>query len=184
MNDTADLGLHKQRVELVAHRETWRASFVRHRQRIALALGERVARIEHIGSTSVPGLAAKPVIDIAVLVHADTHFFDIITDLCSAGYYYRGDKGSNGGLLFVHESAAKVRTHHLHVVRPGDPAFARYLLFRDALRAESTLRSAYAQLKHRLAEQFPNQREAYTAAKADFIAGVLTANQGDLADKA
>jgi GrpB-like predicted nucleotidyltransferase (UPF0157 family) len=93
--------------------------------------------------------------------------------LTAIGYIDRGDQGSAGGYLLVKESEPEVRTVHLHIVEDNDAKWFEYLRFRDALRSDAVLREQYANLKLRLARQYPADREAYTDAKDAFIHKVL-----------
>jgi GrpB-like predicted nucleotidyltransferase (UPF0157 family) len=119
----------------------------------------------HFGS----GLDAKPIIDIAVAVPSTEAIPQLRQPLRDLGYIDRGDAGSNGGYIFAKESAPEVRTHHLHVVYADDPQWREYLLFRDMLRADETLRTRYAEIKKALRKQFAEDRKGYTNAKNEFI---------------
>ena len=121
----------------------------------------------------MPGLDAKPIIDIAMAVAPSAVIPVCKPELCRLGYIDRGDAGSDGGYLFVKEHAPEVRTHHLHMVAIDDPQWRNYLLFRGTLRADATLRIRYGELKKTLQEQFAEDRKAYTRAKDGFIRGVL-----------
>ncbi len=139
----------------------------------AVTLGGAVA-IEHVGSTSVPGLPAKPILDIALAL-ADALTAPTIDRLTAIGYIDCGDKGGDGGHLLVKESSPGVRTVHLHVVAHGDDNWRAYMIFRDALRRCPPLRDAYAALKRHLAAQLPDDRPRYTASKHGFIQSVMRA---------
>jgi GrpB-like predicted nucleotidyltransferase (UPF0157 family) len=128
---------------------------------------------QHVGSTSVPDLPAKPILDIAVLIESLDALHGLIEKLTSAGYVYRGDVGDNGGHLFVRESQPDVRVAHVHVLVRDDPQWPRYLLFRDLLRGSEALRKRYAGLKQQLAQQHTDDRRSYTAAKDAFIREAL-----------
>lgn len=131
--------------------------------------------LHHIGSTAVPGLAAKPIIDlmggVADLAVARER---LVAPLEAAGYAIWADNPAPDRLFFVKglPPSAPRRTHHLHLVEPG-PALDRHLAFRDHLRAHASDRDAYQALKLDLATLHRDDREAYTHAKADFIAEIL-----------
>ena len=169
----AALGLQKGAVELAPHHPAWQRLFEDERDRLADAIDTDRSRVEHVGSTAVQGLPAKPILDIAVLVPERALMPVLESILSSRGYIDRGDKGENGGHLFVFETFVDVRTIHLHVLFDGDPQWTAYLRFRDALRADESLRDSYARLKSGLAQNLPNDRAAYMAAKNDFIRRVL-----------
>lgn len=166
------LGLANDAVQLVDHQAAWAVAFDAARARITAALDPAlIVALEHVGSTSVPGLVAKPIIDIALEIPAGAA--TPIAPLVAAGYLDRGDKGADGGHLFGLEPEPGIRTEHLHVVRAGDGLLAIYLRFRDRLRADPDARRRYAELKRRLAAELGDQRERYTDSKADFIRAML-----------
>lgn len=167
------LGLTRGTVRLASHSERWLGLFERERDVICRAIGELIGGIEHIGSTAVPGLRAKPIIDIAVGVADLADVATIHAQLEVAGYIYRGDGGDNGGHLFVREAAPQFRTHHVHVVMHGGRQWVNYLLVRNHLRGSATARTEYAALKEQLAGRFPGNRGDYTAGKAEFIERLL-----------
>ena len=131
----------------------------------------RSGPIEHVGSTAVDGLCAKPVIDIMVGVTSLTRSEPAKEILRENGYQYAEYK-----IDVMHwfcKPSFAMRTHHLHLVPFGSPLWHERLAFRDALRADSTLAAEYAALKQDLARSFEFDREAYTDAKTPFICGVL-----------
>lgn len=152
----------------------WPTIADRHQARLHQALGPLAQRMEHVGSTAVPGLAAKPIIDLAVQLSTDTAPGLVIDALATSGYLFRGDKGDEGGLLFVAESAPGVRTVHVHVLADGDPQWDRYLAVRGRLRSDPDTAARYQALKRELAARHPQDRAAYTAAKAAFLTDLLS----------
>jgi GrpB-like predicted nucleotidyltransferase (UPF0157 family) len=172
------LGLRRGRVRLAAHEPRWAALFETEAAAIRACLGHMLIDVQHVGSTAVPALAAKPILDVAVAVAGEDAVVPAAARLATAGYVDRGSAGRNGGHLLVKETAPEVRTMHIHVVPAGDPQWDEYVRFRDVLRADAEVRQEYAQLKTRLAELHALNREAYTAAKAQFIHGVLSATGG------
>ncbi|MFC7483044.1 GrpB family protein [Luedemannella flava] len=167
-------GLAYGTVKVVAHDAGWAHIAADHIARIRAALSAWALAVEHVGSTAVVGLPAKPIVDLAVLlaVHADPE--QIIDRLGACGYVFRGDKGDQGGMLFVAETAPRVRVAHVHVLPDGDPQGAYYLAVRDRLRDQPHLAEAYAALKIRLAAEHGDDRASYTAAKDRFLAELLT----------
>jgi GrpB-like predicted nucleotidyltransferase (UPF0157 family) len=121
----------------------------------------------------VPGLVAKPVIDIGVLLAPGSEAKDFGQAITSLGYLDRGDQGADGGHVFVLVNGLGERVANLHVVSYGDPQWAAYLRFRDHLRRDDASRAAYAQLKRELARRFPNDRAAYTDGKSQLIKRLL-----------
>lgn len=130
--------------------------------------------IEHIGSTAVPGLVAKPIIDIMLGVEALARFEPRIPDLQALGYRYRPELESEipERRFFVRVRGA-ARTHHLHVVQAGCGFWADHLLFRDHLRNRPETREAYNRVKLSLARQYRDDRDAYAQGKTAFIQQVL-----------
>ena len=149
--------------------------FACERARIVCAAGGIDIVVEHIGSTSVAGLLAKPIIDIAILLRCESHRDALNAALCSIDYIDCGDKGAGSGHLFVRDCQPNVRTHHTHVVGHDDPAWSRWLAFRDALREDARIRAEFSCLKRALAQLLGNDRPAYTEAKSAFVAGVVEA---------
>ncbi|WP_327006486.1 GrpB family protein [Dactylosporangium sp. NBC_01737] len=158
-------------LDLVDYDQGWPAKFAYYRDELADALGPVALRIEHIGSTAVPGLAAKNVIDILVVV-ADEHDRE----------GYRAAVESTGMALAhrdpaaswsFYRPAAPPRTRHVHVTSRGSSHERVQLLFVDFLRNHDLAADAYAQVKRRLAIRFADDRERYTRAKTEFIFDML-----------
>jgi GrpB-like predicted nucleotidyltransferase (UPF0157 family) len=147
----------------------WPRAFARIRSRIAPVLAGVAIAIEHVGSTSVPGLSAKPIVDIDVIVRADG-VAAAIERLASLGYEHQGDLGVPQREAFRHAHAP---AHHLYVCVEGRPHLLNHLAFRDALRADSELAREYGNLKRELARRFPNDIDAYVAGKTAFVTSVL-----------
>ena len=173
--DGPKLGLTRDQVEVADSDSRWQLVFDALAAELRTALAGMDAVVEHVGSTSVPGLAAKPIIDIAVGVRGEVAIDRVIHILEPLGYIYRRDEGANGGQLFVvdEEGQPGHRIAYIHVVTTDDPQWSRYLRFRDLLRSNPGARSEYEQLKRRLAAEFPNDRIGYTAAKESFIESLL-----------
>ncbi len=149
---------------------TWPDQFAAEQKQIAAALGDRALAIEHIGSTSIPGLSAKPVVDILVAVKQLAEAVDCIAPLAKLGYTFI-DHPQNIQRRYFRKGMP--RTHHLHIVEAGRPEAVDHIAFRDALRRDPALRQQYADLKASLAERYPTNRAAYTEAKGEFIRHVL-----------
>lgn len=169
----AHLGLKRDAVDLVESADDWSEAFSREHLVLKQAFGGLACSIEHVGSTAVGALAAKPIIDIGVCVETDALIPDLVAKLETVGYIYRGDAAFQGGHLLVKESSPGVRTHHVHVVRADDPQWRSWLRFRDFLRTDRELRKRYARLKLELKDRFPTDRRSYTLAKTRFIENVL-----------
>jgi GrpB-like predicted nucleotidyltransferase (UPF0157 family) len=149
----------------------WPATFEILRSRLAEALGGLAAAIEHIGSTAVPGLAAKPVIDIDVLLKSASGLPLVIQRLASSGYAHRGDLGIAGREAFATPPGGPA--HHLYVCPPESQEYRRHLALRDYLRTHFAEAAAYSKLKRSLAVRFRDDRSAYLAGKNAFIEVLL-----------
>jgi GrpB-like predicted nucleotidyltransferase (UPF0157 family) len=154
---------------------TWPARFEEEAARIRAALGDLAARIEHVGSTAVPGLPAKPVIDIQLSLRSLSPRAVWREPLEAAGYTYRLDPSSVEHEFLSREGPDGERLVNLHVCPVGGRWEARHLWFRDRLRARPEDRDAYAALKRRLAAEHPHDLHTYAAAKTDFIRRLETA---------
>ena len=163
------IGLERQSVRVVEHDPRWSAAFSEVSARLSSVLPVEVARIEHVGSTSVPGLPAKPILDIAIGLIVEVAEADLVERLAGLDLEFVGDFGRYGGHLFLAENSPNVAALHVHVVLIDDPQWARYLAFRDGLRANPALAEEYTELKWRLAAQHGDDRAAYTDAKFDFV---------------
>lgn len=172
--ESTRLGLAYSTVEVVAYDPSWKAAATAHRDILASTLDGLAQNVEHIGSTAVPGLAAKPILDLAVRLVLGADPKAIVNRLTSAGYVFRGDKGNQGGLLFVCEPMPKVRTAHIHVAAYGDPQWDRYLATRDRLTADPSAAARYSAIKIALAQRYPDDRASYTAAKEAFLTELLS----------
>lgn len=144
----------------------WPQLFAELRERIARALGGLVIAIEHVGSTSVPNLAAKPIIDVDVVVRRE--------DVAAAtaileqnGYRHEGDLGIKGREAF--RWTARVPEHHLYLCPEGSEALERHITVRNYLRAHPEVAREYGELKRQLAAQYRDDRTKYQEAKAEFV---------------
>jgi GrpB-like predicted nucleotidyltransferase (UPF0157 family) len=154
-------------VEIVEHDPTWADRFEAERERLAPVFDGHAVAIEHIGSTSVPGLSAKPIVDILVGVRELELTDEQIAAMEGLGYEYLGEFGLPGRLYF----RKVARLYHVHVVEHGGEHWERQLVFRDALRTDPEERQRYDELKRRLAAE-GHPREVYTDLKTPFIRAV------------
>ena len=148
------------------HDPAWVAKYRHHQARIREALGDRALAVEHIGSTSVAGLAAKPIIDILVTVSDITAEEDHVDRLVAAGYDLRVREP---GHRLVRTPARDV---HVHILEPHDPAVGDYLLLRDHLRRDAADRDLYARTKRELVTRDWGDMNAYAEAKTDVIEAI------------
>lgn len=153
-------------VVVVEYQSVWPELFERERRHIIEVIGPLIGPIEHIGSTAVPGLAAKPIIDLMAGVANSGD----LTSLAKLGYEDLGENGIPGRRFF---RKGRPRTHHLHVVEVGGTFWKEHLCFRDFLRLHPEEAGAYGRLKRTLSETFRNDRDAYSRAKAPVIVEIL-----------
>lgn len=168
------LGLKKDTVSLCLIEEGyWKAVFEEEKAKLAILLHGISLDIEHVGSTAIPGIIAKPIVDIAIGVRDIKDIASISSLLKKGGYEYRPDNGNDGRLLFI-KGEQDIRTHHLHVEEYGLECWNNHIYFRDCLLSSPDLRSEYMKLKILLAEKYPSDRKQYTDQKAEFIRKVLS----------
>jgi GrpB-like predicted nucleotidyltransferase (UPF0157 family) len=127
--------------------------------------------VEHVGSTAVPGLAAKPIIDISIVVSSEAEVRLAIERLATIGYLHRGNLGIEGREAF--QAPAGLPAHHLYVCRSDNPGLQNHIAVRDYLRTHPEAAQAYGELKKRLAREFPNEIECYLDGKTEFLLDVL-----------
>jgi len=159
-------------LHIVDYDPAWPAAFAAERRRIATALGNVAVRIDHHGSTSVPGLAAKPIIDVQVSVERLEPLATYAEPLATIGYVHV-PHADDAFCPFFHRPATWPHTHHVHVVESGGAEERRTLAFRDYLRAHPDVARDYAVLKrglaaHHAASTFAS-RQAYADAKTEFV---------------
>jgi GrpB-like predicted nucleotidyltransferase (UPF0157 family) len=161
-------------VILLPYNPEWPRMFERERARLEPLIREYIFSFEHVGSTSVPDLAAKPVIDILIGVKtlADDKYF--VPLMVSAGYVYiQVYEEQLPERRYLKKQVKGRHTHHLHMAETTSAFYRDHLLFRDYLRTHPETAKEYETLKRQLAIKFKHDREAYTDSKADFIQGVL-----------
>jgi GrpB-like predicted nucleotidyltransferase (UPF0157 family) len=163
-------------VIVVPYDPRWPAEFEAERDRIRIALGALALRIDHHGSTAVPGLAAKPIIDIQISVERLHPIEGYADGLARLGYQHLAH-ADDAFCPFFHRPADWPHTHHVHVVEAGGDEERRTLAFRDYLREHVEVAREYEALKQRLAGQFGGEafssRQAYADAKSEFVNGVV-----------
>jgi GrpB-like predicted nucleotidyltransferase (UPF0157 family) len=167
---TANLGLRADLNLLVAYDPLWPVAFEDEKVRLAKALGPVAKGIEHYGSTAVPGLCAKPILDIMVGISPSSEWERCKPALETLGYDYAAGAGVPGHYIFGRGRNRSERTHLVHVVEYQGESWRTSLAFRDALRRDASLRDAYANEKKRAAVAAPGNRAAYNLQKSPFIA--------------
>lgn len=156
-------------IHVVAHEPSWARKFGRESEVVRTALGPAALGIHHIGSTAIPGIYAKPVIDMLVEV-VSLEAVDAATPaLTERGYEALGEFGLPGRRYFRKDDPAGIREYQVHAYAGESPELRRHLAFRDYLRAHSDVAQEYSELKRRLARQYPHDSEAYMDGKDPFI---------------
>ena len=157
-------------VNLTPYDSTWPLEFEAEAGRITRALDGLPLRLEHIGSTSIPGLSAKPVIDILAGRPGNIPGSSYVAAFKQLGYDHKGAYGIPGRNYFRRGSP---RTHHVHMFSTSSEAWEEHLLFRDYLRAHPEIAREYETIKRELAVQFINDKENYTDAKGPFVRSIV-----------
>ena len=167
-----DLGITKGTVRIVPHQPEWERVFQLEQKLLERIFAGNALAIEHVGSTAVPALQAKPIIDLAVRV-VDIAVVQLLENALSAlGYAERENRLKGHQRVFVRSDGEAV-THHLHVIQADCPEWDRKILFRDCLRRHPEIGQAYEALKLRLWRMVGNDRGAYTDGKRSFIDSVV-----------
>ena len=156
-------------VIVVPYQESWKRDFEAIRQEIEEALGDLILGIEHVGSTAVEGLSAKPCIDIDVVIRDHTVFETVVRRLNAIGYIHEGDLGIRGREAFRYSHKPHLQKHHLYVCPQDSQELHRHITFRDFLRSNPEAVKAYSSVKETAALRFPGDIDQYMAYKAPCI---------------
>ena len=158
-----------RQIIVVPYDPNWRSDFEAIRAEIEGAVGDLILGIEHVGSTSVEGMAAKPCIDIDVVI-PDYSVFDAVVDRLNAiGYIHEGDLGIRDREAFKYADKPHLQTHHLYVCPQTSAELHRHITFRDFLRSHPDAVHQYSAVKQQAAQLFPNDIDAYIAYKSECI---------------
>jgi GrpB-like predicted nucleotidyltransferase (UPF0157 family) len=164
------IGLERGIVRLVPYTKEWERLFQVERPRLRAAVGKYVLDIQHVGSTSIPGMVAKPIIDIAIAVKNFEEACVCIKPIEQLGYEYKGENGIPRRHYFA---KGNPRTHHVHINEIGSRDWNDQIIFRDYLTQHPEIAKEYAELKMELAQRYPTDRQSYLDGKAPFIERVL-----------
>ena len=156
---------------VVDYNPSWPDTFEALRRPIWAAVSDAALSVEHVGSTAVPGLAAKPIIDMDVIVVSRVKIAEVIARLAPLGYVHAGDLGVEDRAALRSPEASPA--HHLYVCLEGSAALTNHLTLRNFLRRNPVAAAEYGRLKKQLAEHFPTDVDSYIAAKTEFIVGAL-----------
>jgi GrpB-like predicted nucleotidyltransferase (UPF0157 family)/8-oxo-dGTP pyrophosphatase MutT (NUDIX family) len=160
---------HRRVVVVVPYDPVWPQEFARASSEVAAALGPNLLAVHHIGSTSIPGIHAKPVIDMLAVVDDPAAVDQRNAEMARLGYEAMGEFGIDGRRYFRRDDPTGRRTHQIHAFAHGSPHVTRLLAFRDFMRAHPACAEQYSDLKRKLAEAHPRDIEAYMDGKDGFI---------------
>ena len=158
-----------RKVEVVPHNPAWRVTFLEDSKQIVLAMGENVVTIDHIGSTAIPNIYAKPIIDFLIEVKDIAKVDDRNPAMTALGYEAMGEFGIPDRRFFLKNSASGKRTHHLHTFEAASPEIKRHLAFRDYTIAHPEVAQKYSELKRELAKTYPEDIQGYMNGKNGLI---------------
>lgn len=167
-------------IEVQAYNKEWPVQFEKIRNHLQQHIKVPYVSIEHVGSTSVPGLYAKPKIDIDIIVKNNLEKPAVIQELNLIGYTYMGDLGISGREAFKYVGThLSLPDHNLYLIEETNIAWLNHKYLRDYLRANEHARTAYSELKLSLAQKFPDDIDAYIDGKTDFIIDILRKSEMD-----
>ena len=149
--------------------EQWKQDFLKIKDELADALGQLAIGIEHVGSTSVQGLSAKPVIDIDVVIQDDSVLENVVSALGKIGYRHEGNLGIVGREAFKYDGKEHLKKHHLYVCPKDSPELKRHIAFRDYLRTHPDAVREYSRVKEEGAKLYPDDMGRYIEHKSPFI---------------
>jgi len=167
------LGQHKRDFTVVPYQYGWKDLYRREADLLHSTLGGKALRIEHIGSTAIPGMVAKPIIDIMVAVVSLAVAAELIPVVGSLGYEYKPHDTIPERVYFAKERSPEYRTHHLNLTALGSGFWIDQLAFRDYLRAHDESAAEYVDLKKHIAERYAQTHQLDREAKSEFVARVL-----------
>lgn len=159
-------------VRVVPHNPQWQKLFEVESKRIIEALEENIVAIHHIGSTAIPGIYAKPIVDLLGEVKSLPELDDQRSYMEALGYEVIGEFGIPGRRYFRKNNTESIRTYHVHIFEMGSEQVSRHLAFRDYMIAHPTDAQRYSELKRRLAQKHPTDIEAYMGGKDGFIKAI------------
>jgi len=157
------------RIQMVPHNPEWRQAFRQEAEQIAAALDEDVVTVHHMGSTAIPGIYAKPVLDMLLVVRSVEALDEKQSEIEALGYEARGEYGIPGRRFYRRDNSQGDRTHQVHAFEVGSPQITRHLAFRDYMIAHPKAAQEYSDLKRELAAKHPSDIEAYMDGKDAFI---------------
>ena len=156
-------------VVVLPYDEQWKHDFLQIKAELANVLGQLAIEIEHVGSTSVQGLSAKPIIDIDVVIKDYSGLENVISALEKIGYQHEGNLGITGREAFKYDGKEHLRKHHLYVCPEDSPELKRHIAFRDYLQTHPDAVREYSCIKEEGAKLYPDDIDRYIVHKSPFI---------------
>lgn len=167
------MALKREIVELENYNEKWKKEYEKERDLLKNVLGDRIIEIEHVGSTSIVGLKAKPVIDILIAINSLEEIEQIEQLLIEYDYSNRGHQGVEDRYFFA-KGPEDARSHYIHFVEKDNNTYINLLWFKKYLLKHPEYIEKYCELKQELAEKYSEDRKKYTAGKSNFITEVIS----------
>ena len=161
--------MRTKNVVVLPYDKAWKSDFETIRNELETAIGDLILGIEHVGSTSVEGLSAKPCIDIDVIIKDYSIFPTVVSRLNSIGYIHEGDLGIKDREAFRYTDKPHLQTHHLYVCPQDSAELHRHLTFRDFLRSNPEAVRTYSSVKEQAAQLYPQQIDRYIEYKSPCI---------------
>lgn len=161
--------MRTKRVVVLPYDETWTSAFEEIKKEIESAVGDLIIGIEHVGSTSVEGLSAKPIIDIDIIIKDYSIFDAVVNKLNTIGYVYEGNLGIKDREAFKYIDKPHLQRHHLYVCPQQSEELLRHITFRDFLRSNPEAVKRYSTVKEKAAQLFPDDMDKYIEYKSPCI---------------
>ena len=161
--------MQTKRVVVLSYDEAWKTAFEEIKNEIEAAIGDLILGVEHVGSTSVVGLSAKPCIDIDVIIKDYSAFGEVVSKLGAVGYIHEGDLGIKDREAFKYADKPHLMTHHLYVCPQYSEELRRHITFREFLRHDPEAVKEYSLVKEKAAELYPNDIDQYIEYKSSCI---------------
>ncbi len=161
--------MRTSKVVVLPYDSSWKFDFEKIKSEIETAVGDLIVGIEHVGSTSVEGLSAKPCIDIDVIIKDYSMFSAVVFKLAEIGYFHEGDLGITDREAFAYSGKSHLQKHHLYVCPQYSAELRRHIAFRDFLRKNPDAVKKYSVVKETAARLFPEDIEKYISYKSPYI---------------
>jgi GrpB-like predicted nucleotidyltransferase (UPF0157 family) len=172
MKEKKIIGLQRKKVRISSYNSEWKKIYKKEKELLFSVLGDQVLDIQHIGSTSVPGVKSKPIIDIVVVVKKIKDAENLIESVEKLGYEYKHEAGVRGRRFFV-KGSEKNRTHYIHMVKLDGKQWKNLTNFREYLLEDKKNIKEYNELKESLAKEYKDDRDTYTKKKSIFISKAI-----------